>query len=284
MAEGCAGLVRQARPLGDGLTSPNQIILAEDGGCLHATMGLAAWPDNSIGHIITDPPFNEHVHGGNRIGWHFDEGEGKKMPTKSMPMSFAAMTDEGRNNFCKQAVRTCKGWVLVFCALEDIGAWQQALVKAGAKRRNTCLWVKTVHAPKFAGDGPANCAEAIVTAWAGAGASKWNGGGKGGKYLLPTLRRNRVHECQKPASLLERLVMDFTSPGDLVADPYAGSGSTLVAAKKLGREYLGWEISKEHYATTLSELASTAEQRYLEGILSPDEVPVKAKQQKLDIG
>jgi len=55
----------------------------------------------------------------------------------------------------------------------------------------------------------------------------------------------KVHPTQKPVRLLERLIEIFTDPGDVVIDPVAGSGTTLLAAKNLNRKAFGFEISKE---------------------------------------
>lgn len=52
------------------------------------------------------------------------------------------------------------------------------------------------------------------------------------------------HQWQKPASLMERLVKIYTRPGDLVLDPFCGSGQTLKACKKLGRPFIGIDIDK----------------------------------------
>lgn len=60
---------------------------------------------------------------------------------------------------------------------------------------------------------------------------------------------NRLHPTQKPVSLLGPLVEAFTQPGELVLDPFAGSGSTLVAAWQLGRDALGIELDAIHVAT-----------------------------------
>lgn len=57
-----------------------------------------------------------------------------------------------------------------------------------------------------------------------------------------TVARNRVHVAQKPADLLRDLVRWFCPPGGLVADPFAGSGSTVAAAVSVGRRAVGFEI------------------------------------------
>ncbi|HVK08820.1 MAG TPA: site-specific DNA-methyltransferase [Gemmataceae bacterium] len=62
-----------------------------------------------------------------------------------------------------------------------------------------------------------------------------------------TFKERGDHPCQMPLALLERIIRVASNPGDLVLDPFAGSGTTLAAAKKLGRDYLGIELS-ENYA------------------------------------
>ena len=57
----------------------------------------------------------------------------------------------------------------------------------------------------------------------------------------------KIHPTQKPIQLLERLIEIFTDPGDVVIDPCAGSGSTLVAAQITGRKAYGFEIKKDFY-------------------------------------
>lgn len=62
---------------------------------------------------------------------------------------------------------------------------------------------------------------------------------------IPDRRTPKVHPTQKPVPVLERLIDLFTDPGDVVIDPCAGSGSTLVAAENLNRRGYGFEIKKE---------------------------------------
>ena len=60
---------------------------------------------------------------------------------------------------------------------------------------------------------------------------------------------NILHPTQKPVRPLQTLVETFTRPGELVLDPFCGSGSTLVAAKAAGRDYLGIELDRQHRFT-----------------------------------
>jgi site-specific DNA-methyltransferase (adenine-specific) len=58
----------------------------------------------------------------------------------------------------------------------------------------------------------------------------------------------KIHPTQKPIKLLERLIRIFTDEGDVVIDPVAGSGSTLLAAMNCGRRAFGFEIKKDFHA------------------------------------
>jgi len=61
-----------------------------------------------------------------------------------------------------------------------------------------------------------------------------------------TFRERTGHPCQMPEAVLDRIIRAATNPGELVIDPFAGSGTTLAVAKKLGRRYLGTELSEEY--------------------------------------
>jgi site-specific DNA-methyltransferase (adenine-specific) len=67
---------------------------------------------------------------------------------------------------------------------------------------------------------------------------------------------NRLHPTQKPVNSLRPLIESFCPVGGLVLDPFCGSGSTLVAAHKTGRAYLGIEIDSEHHTTAQTRLAA----------------------------
>jgi adenine-specific DNA-methyltransferase len=65
---------------------------------------------------------------------------------------------------------------------------------------------------------------------------------------------NRLHPTQKPVAALKPLISAFSQPGELVLDPFAGSGSTLVAARELGRRFIGIELDPLHHATAAGRL------------------------------
>ena len=65
---------------------------------------------------------------------------------------------------------------------------------------------------------------------------------------------NKIHPTEKPVELMKFYIANSSNIDDLVFDPFSGSGSTLIAAKELGRKYLGCEIDKEYYDISLNRL------------------------------
>ncbi|MCB9942816.1 MAG: DNA methylase [Geminicoccaceae bacterium] len=72
---------------------------------------------------------------------------------------------------------------------------------------------------------------------------------------------NRLHPTQKPVEALRPLIEAFTRPGDLVLDPFCGSGSTLVAAAQLRRDWSGIELDGQHSETARNRLAALESKR-----------------------
>jgi site-specific DNA-methyltransferase (adenine-specific) len=64
-----------------------------------------------------------------------------------------------------------------------------------------------------------------------------------------------IHPTQKPVRLLERLLALVTKEGDLVLDPFAGSGSTAIACVNTGRRFIGMEIDDEYHAAGVARVS-----------------------------
>ena len=73
-----------------------------------------------------------------------------------------------------------------------------------------------------------------------------------------TYSGNKLHPTQKPLPVLLPLIETFSAPGGLVLDPFAGSGSTLLAARMLGRPYLGIELDAGYHAIATERLGLVA--------------------------
>lgn len=82
----------------------------------------------------------------------------------------------------------------------------------------------------------------------------------------------KIHPSQKPVKVLKKLIETFTDPGDVVIDPCCGSGSTLRAAKEIGRSSFGFEIDRNFYNRAKNEMIAFQKEDqisievYLEGI------------------
>jgi site-specific DNA-methyltransferase (adenine-specific) len=81
--------------------------------------------------------------------------------------------------------------------------------------------------------------------------------------------RAGFHGCQMPEQLLGRIIRTCSNRGDLVLDPFSGSATTLVVAKKLGRRYMGIEISDEYVRRGTDRLAAVRLDDPLEGAPEP---------------
>jgi hypothetical protein len=157
--------------------------------------------------------------------------------------------------------RLASGWALCFCQVEAVTAWRDAFPQ-GAYRR-AMIWVKPDGTPQVTGDRPGMGYETIVAAWVGEGRSRWNGGGAHGVFSF--IRDARAgspskHPTTKPIALMMRLVDLFTNPGDLVLDPFMGSGTTGVAAFRLGRRFIGIERDPDYFALAVERLRAEAAQ------------------------
>lgn len=242
--------------------------------------GLATLADKSVDHIMTDPPYDADTHAAGAMMRVSStkltrelkgiDGEGPKQ----FGLGFDALA-EGQIDWCaKQFVRLSRGWVLVFCATEDVGEWKRALVAAGAKYRGSHLWFKTRSAPKIQGNGPAKGFENFVLVWAGANDSKWNGGGRAGNYsYAPDVWQV---EGQKPHALMRQLVLDFTLPEQTVLDPFMGRGTTGVACKALGRSFLGYEMGDRQFGIAERNIAEAVEMRQTSMFATHREVKKRA--------
>ncbi len=82
-------------------------------------------------------------------------------------------------------------------------------------------------------------------------------------------QRAGFHGCQMPEQLLGRIIRSCSNPGDLVLDPFGGSGSTLVVAKKLERHFLGFELSVDYVEKIQQRLDATESGQALDGDPNP---------------
>lgn len=90
--------------------------------------------------------------------------------------------------------------------------------------------------------------------------------------------RAGFHGCQMPEQLLGRIIKTCSSEGDIVMDPFSGSGTTLTVAKKLGRQFIGFEMSKDYVKLAGDRIDSVCVGDDLEG--SPEPKPGGSRKRK----
>ncbi len=206
------------------------------GSCLDPAVGLAALAADAVDVVLSDPPYRNTP----------DFGVGFLEPAAVEAL-------------CRELARITKRWVLVFTDVESVGLWQGAYAAAGLDYCRSGVWVKPNATPQRSGDRPSPGFEAIVIGHR-PGRKRWNGGGHTAVWTCLVEGHGRVHPTQKPIALMEKLVEEFTEPGELVCDPFAGGGTTGVAALHLGRRFLGWELQPHFHAAAQSRLAVAREQ------------------------
>ncbi len=200
-----------------------------------------------VDHVITDPPYEVEAHTPQRRVQH-ERGFGPAGRVVSVePLPFPPITEADRNAVARALSAKVKRWILTFCQVEAAMKWRDSLEAAGFSYRRTCVWVKPDGMPQYSGDRPGMGYESIVAVHA-AGRSEWNGGGSHGVFIYPKGdgMGPALHPTTKPERLMRKLVALFSDPGDVVLDPFMGSGTTLRAAKDLGRKAIGIEIEERY--------------------------------------
>lgn len=208
-----------------------------EGDCRPVLAGLA---DAAVDAVITDPPYSAVTHDGARTG-----NTGDKVLIDFPPLADAEFVE-----LCRQGVRVARRWVLMTCDWRHAALAEQAMPEAFVR----CgVWVKPDAAPQFTGDRPGTGWEAVLILHR-PGKKRWNGGGHHATWTCG-LERNNVHPTQKPLALVRTWVRLFTDPGEVVLDPFGGSGTTPVAAVMEGRRAVMVEGNPAHAETARRRIA-----------------------------
>lgn len=211
------------------------------GDCLHVMRSLG-----SVAHVIGDPPYEATLHAA-KVGLvgrkHRNDGVAELKGLDFAPI------DGIRKEVVEVASEICEGWFIAFCTPEGVAKWADEINASTMKYKRACVWVKPDATPQLNGQGPAQGAENFVCAWGGKGHSKWNAGGKRGVYTHCTNNPERtgLHPTEKPRRLMSEIIADFTSPGEVICDPFMGSGTTGVAATIAGRPFVGIELNPAYF-------------------------------------
>ncbi len=185
---------------------------------------MRALPDGCVDHVITDPPYAEKTHAGART-----TRPGVGLTTVPI-VTFDSIGDAMFLDLCRECVRVARRWVIMTCD------WRHAAAAECDGRVpviRTGVFLKPDAAPQFTGDRPGTGWEAVLMLHR-EGRKRWNGGGHHAVWTF-NVERNNVHPTQKPLALVRKWLHQFTDPGELVLDPYAGSGTTAVACCHEGR-------------------------------------------------
>ncbi len=233
------------------------------GDCLDPVSGLASLADRSVDVTITDPPYEAEAHTLQRrykTGAEIVEGERTIEPAA---LDFGAITAEQRSGVAAQIARVTAQRAIVFCQAEAVQAWREAFDAAGMPYRRTLVWIKPDAMPSLHGRWPGQAFEAMVMAQHRS-AKACPVGGKARVYEYTRAQAGQAggpggskapHPTTKPLPLMRQIVEDFTDPGDLILDPFAGSGTTGLAARILGRRFVGWERDANYHAIATRRLS-----------------------------
>jgi len=184
---------------------------------------------DTVDVVVTDPPYGDVTHAG-ALG---DGG-------RSTLVDFASTTADVLRS-TMEAVKIRRWWV-AFMEWRHI-AVLEARPPEGLDFIRLGIWVKPNGAPQFTGDRPG-------TGWEGVGIfhppgkKKWNGGGHHGVWTYSM--EQGPHPTMKPLKLVKELVTLFSDEGETILDPFAGSGTTLLAARDLGRKAIGIELDEKY--------------------------------------
>lgn len=225
-------------------------------------------PPNAV--MITDPPYSDHVH----EAMTSCAQDGERKGVRHRDAGFAALTPELRIHIARIGAR-CR-WSVVFSDWEGIGAWREAFnTQPDYRYVRVVPWIRW-SMPQMSKDRPPSGSEAIVIAGT-AGSMRWNGPGNLTHFDEACERGDEKHPTAKPLDLMCRLVEYFSDPGELIIDPCCGYGTTILAAKLLGRGGIGIDDEQLPGAATkararvlaggnMTDRDLTRWQRYLERV------------------
>lgn len=236
----------------------------------------------SIDLIFADPPYNLSGNGlkweGNKTGgdWYMVNEEWDKM-TAPEYMKFTRKWIGA----CHRALKE-NGAIYISCTYHNLSEVMIVLKQLGFKINNVIVWQKTNAMPNMTRRVFTHSTEFVV--WAVKG-KKWvfnyevlkkinpekqkDGSPKQmrdvwsmplvqGKERIRGADGRALHPTQKPEEMLRRIILASSNEGDIVLDPFLGSGTTAVVAKKLSRDWIGIEKSKKYVDMAQKRIDSTA--------------------------
>ncbi|MEM9524120.1 MAG: site-specific DNA-methyltransferase [Pseudomonadota bacterium] len=246
---------------------PTNRILAGD--CIEVMRDL---PEASIDLIFADPPYNLQLKGALHRP---DNSKVDAVDDEWDRFSSFSVYDA----FCRDWLRAARRLLKADGAIWVIGSYHNvfrlgtALQDTGFWLLNDVIWRKSNPMPNFRGKRFTNAHETLI--WASrsqdskptfnyeALKSLNEGLQMRSDWLLPICtgherlkdeKGGKAHPTQKPESLLHRILVGTTNPGDVVLDPFFGTGTTGAVAKKLGRDFIGIERERGYRAVAWKRL------------------------------
>lgn len=205
---------------------------------------LARLPDESVDLLLTDPPY----------GMRYLSRAGSR-----------AIVGDGDLSWFRPVIRECyrvlrlNTHAYVFCNEYGLATFRAEMAEAGFKVKRLLVWVKDQHTAGDLGGNYANRTEYLLFGHKG---RRLLGGHRDANVLFfKRAGRKRDHPTEKPEDMLRYLIQKSSAPGELVLDPFAGSGTTCRAARDLGRRYLGIEIDPTYAEIARKRLANPTKLR-----------------------
>jgi len=190
--------------------------------------------------VITDPPYSERTHSKARTN--------KKVTSRSPYrqgasrfIDFDYLTDDEFVAVARACLLAASRWVVMTCDHRHA-----ALTFDWAEHVRLGAWVKIGPMPQISGDRPGSGHESVLIMHA-PGKMRWTRGSGAGVWILPPVKCGTDVATQKPVALLERFVSDFTDDGEVVLDPFMGSGTTGIACAHQARAFIGVERVPRHF-------------------------------------
>ncbi len=212
----------------------------------HAQLGHGDWRDLllEVGQadcLLSDPPFNSKTHS----GWNAGEQQVRDCNGQAtrQAIDYAAFTPESVRELVLTLAPRVRGWWA--CMTDDVlaPAYRAAYAEAGLYDFAPVPIIQK--RPRLLGDGPASWAVYLMVARPKKiEFSRW--GCLPGAYFANTESIDGICGA-KPIGLMREIVRDYSRAGDLVLDPFAGSGTTLIAANHEGRRAVGCEIDPARF-------------------------------------
>ena len=221
-----------------------------------ADLRFGRWQDVLAGvecdALIVDAPYSERTHSalGRAAGSLRDQGKA------ITPINYAHWTPDDVNLFIDSWAPRTRGWIVSITDHVLAPHWESAMDRHDRCSFSPIAFVAPGSRIRLAGDGPSQWSCWIVVSRPRTQEfRKW--GTLPGAYVLPKQQdAKQLVIGGKPAWLMRAIVRDYTRPGDLVCDPCAGGGTTLLAALSEGRRAVGAEMDPKHFEIARKRLAA----------------------------